>query len=66
MATVFAAAGHVLSARALLLLSLVGAFVVALRCVEIQTPLAAAMLGVYCLLTVGPVAWLEHARRSDK
>jgi hypothetical protein len=60
----FAALGYALSARSLLLLSLVGAFVLGLKAMDLQTPLACGMLAVYCAFTVCPVAYLEVRRRA--
>lgn len=55
----FTALGYALSARALLLLSLIGAFVLAMRVIDNQTPLALGTLVAYGALTVLPFAYLE-------
>ena len=60
----FAALGYALSARALLLLSLIGAFVLSLMAISSQTLPALEVLVAYCLFTIIPVAWLEIKRRG--
>lgn len=55
----FRLAGLALSARALLLLSLIGAFVLAMRVIDNQTPLALGVLVAYGCLTVLPFSYLE-------
>lgn len=60
----FTGLGYALSARALLLLSLIGAFVIALRAMDNLTPMSLAGLAIYALFTVIPVAYLEVRRRS--
>jgi hypothetical protein len=61
--TAFGALGYALSARALLLLALVGAFVIGLKAMDVQTPLAMVGLAIYAIFTVVPVAYLEIVRR---
>ena len=61
----FAALGYALSARALLLLSLVGAFVLSLMAITSQTLPALEVLVAYCCFTVIPVAYLEIRRRQQ-
>lgn len=50
--------------RALLLLALLGAFVLALRAMSEQTPMSLGVLVIYCVFAVGPVAYLEVRRHS--
>lgn len=59
----FAGLGFALSARALLLLSLIGAFVLSLMAIQSQTLPALEVLIAYCVFTVLPVAYLEIRRR---
>lgn len=61
----FAALGYALSARALLLLSLIGAFVLSLLAITSQTTAALEVLVAYCCFTVIPVAYLEIRRRQQ-
>lgn len=56
--------GLALSARALLMLSLCGAFVLGVYAMSKGTGMALAVLVAYGLLTVAPVAWLEIKRRG--
>lgn len=56
------AAGFALSARALLLLSLLGAFVLALEAMSSQTVASMEILGIFGVFTVIPVAYLETRR----
>ena len=51
-----------LSARALLLLSLLGAFILATMAMTLQTTAALAVLIGYATFTVIPVAYLETRR----
>lgn len=60
----FTGLGYALSARALLLLSLLGAFVLARTAMENQTAPSLAVLVAYCVFTVVPFTWLEVRRRS--
>ena len=55
----FAALGYALSARGLLLLSLIGAFILANKAIDNLSFSALAVLISYCLLTVIPVTYLE-------
>jgi hypothetical protein len=61
----FGALGYALSARALLLLSLIGAFVLAVMSVTTQTRASLYVLVAYCVFTVIPVAYLEVRRRQQ-
>jgi len=65
MIAAFSGLGYALSARALLLLTLVGAFVLAVMAMQSQTNPALAVLIAYCLLTVVPVSYLEIMRRKQ-
>jgi len=56
---------QVLSLRALLLLALVGAFVLALRSMAEQTPMSLGVLTIYCVFEVLPIAFLEIRRHTD-
>ena len=58
----FRAAGYVLSARALLLLALLGAFALATMAMLSQTTAALEVLIGYAITTVLPVAYLETRR----
>ena len=62
----FKSAGYILSARALLLTSLVGAFVLAVMAMTWQTLPALEVLVAYAILAVLPVAYLETRRRVDR
>ena len=59
MLAAFSAFGFALSARALVLLSLLGAFVLALMAMRAQTNMSAILLTLYCVLTVIPLVVLE-------
>jgi hypothetical protein len=62
----FAALGFAVSARALVFLSLVGAFVLAVMAMMNQTMMSVVVLGLYCALTVLPLVFLElRAKRGD-
>ena len=56
------AGAYALSARALLLLALIGAFVLARQAMEAQTFFSLAILALYCAFTILPVAYLETRR----
>lgn len=60
----FTGLGYALSARGLLLLSLIGAFVLAMRVMDSPSPMALAVLVAYAAFTVVPVAYLEVRRRQ--
>ncbi len=62
----FKSAGYILSARALLLLSLLGAFVLAVMAMLWQTLPALEVLIAYAMLAVLPVVYLETRRRVDR
>lgn len=53
---------QILSLRAILLLALLGAFVLALRAMNEQTTMALGVLVVYCVCAIFPVAYLEIKR----
>ncbi len=53
-----------LSLRALMLLTLIGAFALAWRVMGDQSYLSLGALGVYCVLGILPIAYLE-IRRSQ-
>lgn len=55
-----------LSARALLLLSILGAFVLALGAMSWQSPMGLYVLIAWCCLTILPMAWLEFAGRARR
>ena len=59
---VLKAAGFALSARALLLLSLIGAFVLALQAMASQSIASMEILAIYGAFTILPVAYLETRR----
>ena len=61
----FAALGYALSARALLLLSLIGAFSLACMAMTRGDNPGLMVLVAFCLLTVVPVTILEIRRRSE-
>jgi hypothetical protein len=63
--TAFTGLGYALSARALLLLALIGAFVLAVMAMQSQTLAALETLVAYSFFTVIPVAYLEIRRRSE-
>lgn len=56
--------GFALSARALLALSLVGAFFLGVMAMNKATWMSLATLVAYSVATVGPIAWLEIGRRK--
>lgn len=53
-----------LSLRALMLLALIGAFALSWRSMGDQSYLSLGVLGVYCTLSILPIAYLE-IRRSQ-
>jgi hypothetical protein len=53
-----------LSARAILLLSLIGAFVLAYRAMSLQTVASLEVLGLYGGFAILPIAYLEIRRRQ--
>lgn len=63
--TAFAGLGYALSARALLLLALIGAFVLAVMAMQAQTQAALMVFAAYALGTVVPVTYLEIRRRNS-
>jgi hypothetical protein len=62
-AAVFRALGFALSARLLLLLSLIGAFVLGVEAMSMQTMMGLYVLAAYCCFTVLPVTYLEVSKR---
>ncbi len=60
----FGGLGYALSARSLLLLALVGAFVLAVQAMSNQTLASLEVLIAYAVFTVIPVSYLEIRRRS--
>src|ERR1700722_6307034 len=62
--TAFKALGFALSARALLFLALIGAFVLAVMAMLAQSYGALAVFIAYGILAVGPVTFLEIKRRA--
>ena len=62
-AAIFSALGFALSARLLLLLTLVGAFVLGLEAMSLQTTMGLYVLAAYCCFTVVPVTYLEVSKR---
>ena len=61
--TAFKALGFALSARAMLLVSLVGLFVIAVMAMLAQTAFALAVCLLYGIFAILPVAWLELHKR---
>lgn len=62
----FSALGYAVSARALLFLALVGAFSLAVMAMLNQTTMSVTVLGLYCVLTVLPLVFLElRAKRPE-
>ena len=62
----FKTAGYILSARALLLLALVGAFILAVLATISQTLPSLEVLIAYATFAVLPAAYLEARRRVDR
>jgi hypothetical protein len=60
----FGALGYALSARALLLLALLGAFVLGVFAMLNRDLMSLAILATYAALTVLPVVWLEIQKRA--
>ena len=52
----------VLSLRAILLLTLCGAFALAMKAMTDQTGMSLGVLAIYCLCAIFPVAYLEIRR----
>lgn len=59
----FAAIARVLAVRFQLLLSLIGAFVLAIGAMQWQSPSGLYVLIAFCALTVLPLVWLEFSGR---
>ena len=64
MATAFGALGMALSARAILLLSVVGAFILAVLAMMSPTTVKLGVLAVYAVLVVIPCVVLEIRKRQ--
>ena len=63
----FSALGYAVSARALLFLSLIGAFALAVMAMSRLSVEAMIILGLYCGMTLLPLVFLEiYAKRGDK
>jgi hypothetical membrane protein len=65
MLAMFKAMGFALSARMILLVTLVGAFVLAVMAMREQSVASLEVLVAYGILAVIPVAYLEIRRRSS-
>ena len=50
---------QVLSLRAIMLLTIAGAFALATRAMADQTLMALGVLGIYCAFAIMPIAYLE-------
>ena len=61
---IFRGVVQVLSLRAILLLALGGAFVLALRSMGEQTVFSLVTLAIYCVCAIFPVAYLEIRRHT--
>ena len=59
----FTAIARVLAVRFQLLLSLIGAFVLALGAMQWQSPMGLYVLMAFCAGTVAPLVWLEFSGR---
>lgn len=59
----FTALGYVLAPRFLVLLSLLGAFILAVMAMRWHDIMGLSVLGIYCVLTVLPLVWLELVAR---
>ena len=55
---------QVLSVRALLLLAIVGAFILAVKSMTDQSYMSLGVLGVYCAFAIVPIAYLEIRSKS--
>lgn len=65
MNAVMSVASKMLAGRVLLLLSVIGAFVLATMSIQWQSWISVATLSAFCLLIMGPLVWLEMAARSS-
>jgi hypothetical protein len=61
----FTALGYAFSARALLLLALLGAFVLAVIAATHETTASLYVLIAWCVLTILPIVFLEVRRRRE-
>lgn len=66
MLAAFAAMGFALSARLLLLLAIIGGFTLGVMSMERQTATSLWVLGIYCVLMVLPMVWLEIVGKRPK
>ena len=66
MLAAFAAMGFALSARLLLLLAIIGGFTLGVMSMERQTATSLWVLGIYCVLVVLPMVWLEIVGKRPK
>ena len=64
MIEMFKTIGYVLSARALLLLAVIGAFVLAILAALHETQATLYVFVAWCILTLGPLVSLEWRRRE--
>jgi hypothetical protein len=55
---------QVLSLRAILLLAMIGAFIIAGQAMALQTPMSLGVLGIYCVFAIVPIAYLEIRNKS--
>lgn len=62
----FTAIAKVLAVRLQLLLSLIGAFVLAMGAMAWQTPAGLWVLTAWCILAVLPLVWLEWGGRPRR
>ena len=56
---------QILSIRAILLLAMSGAFVLATKAMADQTPMALGVLGIYCSFAILPIAYLEIRSKTS-
>lgn len=63
MTAAFRAISRILAVRFQLLLSLIGAFVLALHAMQWQTSAGLWVLIAFCALITGPLVWLEYSGR---
>ena len=66
MVATFKAISLILSARALLSLALIGAFILAVMAMSRGTVLSLATLAAFCLLTIAPLVALELAGKRPR
>jgi hypothetical protein len=63
MLAAFSAFGYALSARSLLLVSIAGAFALAVMAMRAASTLSAVVLALYCGLTVIPLVVLDYRKQ---